>query len=47
MASITRLRSKSKGWEEQKGLSKLWKLQNPDEGQSKKKNLRQIISLFC
>lgn len=36
MTSITRLRSKSEDWQEQKRLSKLCELQSPDERQSKR-----------
>lgn len=47
MTTITRLGSKSEDWEEQKRLSKICELQSPDEGQSKKITVRQIISLSC
>lgn len=36
MTATTRLGRKSEDWEEQKRLTKLCKLQSPDEGQSKK-----------
>lgn len=47
MTTITRLGSKSEDWEEQKRLGKICELQSPDEGQSKKNTVRQIISLSC